>query len=132
MKTGCNAYELGDYVYVGDWLYGQIVDLYEDSVRVEYDTGSGGGSMLVGYNDISLADPPKVYDHNPELNAIITELMDDWYRLVRKAKLYGMDIRFAPNASETLELYFHNDYPDLLLVDKSISCCVASKEDSND
>lgn len=62
------------------------------------------------------------------LNAIVTDLMSDWYRLVMKARACGMDIRFAPNCTETLELYFHNDYPDMLLVDKSISCITASKE----
>lgn len=56
------------------------------------------------------------------LNDIVTDLMNDWYRLVEKANSYGMTIRFAPNATEPLELYFHDDYPDMLLVDKSISC----------
>lgn len=62
------------------------------------------------------------YTHIEELNPIITELMNDWYDLVKKAKSYGMDIRFAPNCKETLELYFHDDYPDILLVDKEVSC----------
>jgi hypothetical protein len=47
--------------------------------------------------------------------------MNDWHKLVEKAKSNGMDIRFAPNSTETLELYFHDDYPNLILVDKSIS-----------
>lgn len=62
------------------------------------------------------------YTHIEELNPIITELMNDWHDLVKKAKSYGMDIRFAPNCKETLELYFHDDYPDILLVDKEVSC----------
>lgn len=62
------------------------------------------------------------YTHNKDLNTVVTELMNDWSSLVEKAKRYGMDIRFAPNCTETLELYFHDDYPDTLLVDKDISC----------
>ena len=62
------------------------------------------------------------YTRIEELNPIMTELMTDWERLVEKAKGYGMTIRFAPNATEPLELYFHDDYPDMLLVDKSVSC----------
>lgn len=125
-------YEVGDYVYASDWCYGQITDVYEDYVRVEYETPGGGGADLFGYDQITFADPPKVYSHDPELNDIVTDLMGDWYRLVKKAKLYGMDIRFAPNCTDTLELYFHNDYPDLLLVDKSISLNAKDKEESND
>lgn len=62
------------------------------------------------------------YTHNEKLNTIVTELMTDWDCLVEKAKNYGMDIRFAPNCTETLELYFHDDYPNMLLVDKAVSC----------
>ena len=52
-----------------------------------------------------------------ELNSIICELMDDYENLVKKAKSHGLDIRLHPGAP-TLELYFHDDYPDTLLVDK--------------
>lgn len=62
------------------------------------------------------------YTRNAKLNLIVTELMNDWNNLVEKAKIHGMDIRFAPNCKETLELYFHDDYPNMLLVDKSVSC----------
>jgi hypothetical protein len=64
-----------------------------------------------------------------ELNEMITELMNDYQRLVNKAKSYGLDIRLYPN-SETLELYFHDDYPDTLLVDKDASS--ERKENNND
>ena len=63
----------------------------------------------------------QVYTHtNEELNAILTELMNDYDALVEKAKSYGLDIRLYPE-SETLVLYFHDDYPDTLLVDKYFS-----------
>lgn len=69
------------------------------------------------------------YDRNPELNAIVNELMNDWHCLVEKAKNYGMDICYAPG-SATLELYFHNDYPDMILVDKFFSCLPKGETDA--
>ena len=57
-----------------------------------------------------------------ELNDKVTELMSDWSRLVDKAKEMGLDIKFATDSQNTLELYFNDDYPDTLLVDKDISC----------
>lgn len=61
------------------------------------------------------------YTHvSEELNNAITEIMEDYKRLVEKAKSKGLDIRLYPN-SVTLELYFHDDYPDTLLVDKDTS-----------
>lgn len=62
------------------------------------------------------------YTRDEELNTVVYELMTEWDRFVKIAKSHGMDIRFAPNCTETLELYFHDDYPDMLLVDKEISC----------
>lgn len=66
------------------------------------------------------------YTRDIAKNAIVADLMSDWKRLVVKAKTYGMDILFAPNCTETLELYFHDDYPDTLLVDKEVSCKTTS------
>lgn len=67
------------------------------------------------------------YTHtSKELNDVITEIMEDYKALVEKAKSKGLDIRLYPN-SETLELYFHDDYPHTLLVDKDLSSVV--KED---
>lgn len=56
-----------------------------------------------------------------DLNEKIAEIMDDYAKLVDKAKRYGLDIRLY-NTSETLELYFNDDYPDTILVDKVLSC----------
>ncbi len=62
-----------------------------------------------------------VYTHcNEELNTRVAELMEDYTKLVEKAKSYGLDIRLY-DQSETLELYFNDDYPDTLLVDKDLS-----------
>ena len=63
-----------------------------------------------------------IYTHTDDrLNEIVTELMNDWEQLLHKAKSYGMDICYAPG-SDTLTLYFHDDYPNMLLVDKYFSC----------
>lgn len=62
-----------------------------------------------------------VWTHcSEELDAMICELMNDWDNLVNKAKRFGLDIRLRPE-SETLVLYYNDDYPDTLLVDKYFS-----------
>lgn len=55
---------------------------------------------------------------DPILNDHITEIIDDFKNLVEKAKSYGLDIKLTPNSTSSLELYFHDDYPDTILVDK--------------
>lgn len=62
---------------------------------------------------------PMPHTHtDPELNARITEIIDDFRKVVEKAKSYGLDIKLTPSSIESLELYFHDDYPDTILVDK--------------
>ena len=62
-----------------------------------------------------------IYTHcSEELNAIVAELMEDYEKLVEKAKSHGLDIRLY-DSSETLVLYYNDDYPDTLLVDKDLS-----------
>ena len=55
---------------------------------------------------------------DPILNNHITEIINDFHTLVEKAKSYGLDIKLTPNSTDSLELYFHDDYPDIILVDK--------------
>lgn len=55
-----------------------------------------------------------------DINKKVEELIGDFEALVAKAKKYGLDIRLHPE-SKTLALYYHDDYPDTLLVDKEIS-----------
>ena len=63
------------------------------------------------------------YTHiSEELNDVLVDIMTDWRNLVIKAKNHGLDIKFAPDSKHTLELYFHDDYPYTILVDKDISC----------
>lgn len=69
-----------------------------------------------------------VYTHCDErLNSMIAELMDDFDKLVEKAKSYGLDIRLY-DTSETLVLYYNDDYPDTLLVDKDLSSIKREEE----
>lgn len=73
------------------------------------------------------ADKP-IYTHcSGEFNNIVAELMEDYAKLVKKAKSFGLDIRLY-DESETLELYFNDDYPDTLLVDKDLSSIRRAKE----
>ena len=52
------------------------------------------------------------------LNDQITEIIDDFKKLILKANSYGLDIKLTPYSESSLELYFHDDYPDTILVDK--------------
>jgi hypothetical protein len=61
------------------------------------------------------------YTHtSEELNNKVTEVMNEWDKFIAKVKSLGFDIKLAPN-TKTLELYFHDDYPDMILVDKCLS-----------
>ena len=60
------------------------------------------------------------YSTNEELNKAVTEIMNDWNELVNKAFKLGFRIRLYPEAAP-LVLYFHDDYPDSILVDKGLS-----------
>lgn len=55
---------------------------------------------------------------DPVLNDHITEIINDFQKLIEKAKSFGLDIKLTPNSETSLELYFHDDYPDTILVDK--------------
>lgn len=55
---------------------------------------------------------------DPTLNKYIDDIISDFHTLVEKAKSYGLDIKLTPNSESSLELYFHDDYPDTILVDK--------------
>lgn len=49
-------FKLGDWVYAGDWCYGQIVAIDDDTVSVEFDTGTGGGTVTFEKDEVVLAD----------------------------------------------------------------------------
>ena len=57
-----HTFKIGDWVYAGpdQWCYGQIVVFdgqEKDIAVVEYDTGTGGGSMGFDLDDLELAEP---------------------------------------------------------------------------
>ena len=59
------------------------------------------------------------YTHiSEELNQNIAAAMKLYENFLAGAKELGFDVRLSPT-TETLELYFHDDYPDLLWVDKA-------------
>lgn len=79
------------------------------------------GVVIINKKEKKMIANELVYTHySAELNEKVTELMEDYAKLVKKAKSFGLDIRLY-DESETLELYFNDDYPDTLLVDKSLS-----------
>lgn len=55
---------------------------------------------------------------DPTLNDHIDEIIAGFRELIEKAKSYGLDIKLTPNSEDSLELYFHDDYPNTILVDK--------------
>lgn len=55
---------------------------------------------------------------DPVLNEKISEIIEGFHGLIDKAKSYGLDIKLTPNSITSLELYFHDDYPNTILVDK--------------
>ena len=53
-----NKFEVGDYVYAGDFVFGYITDIEGDTACVEYDTGNGGGSLLFNLSELEHAEEP--------------------------------------------------------------------------
>ena len=53
-----------------------------------------------------------------EANKIITSIIEEFNTLARKAESLGYPIKLHVNSSESLCLYYHDDYPDMILVDK--------------
>lgn len=49
-------FEIGDYVYAGDWFYGIITDIYDDGAVVEFETAGGGGSLFFDFDELEKAD----------------------------------------------------------------------------
>lgn len=49
-------FQVGDYVYASDWCYGQIVEIDGDFIYVEFDTGSGGGTVPFEAHEVRLCE----------------------------------------------------------------------------
>lgn len=56
---------------------------------------------------------------NKELNRKIARLMRLWNKFVDRCYKENFDVRFASDDLDTLRLYYHDDYPNMLLVDKT-------------
>ena len=54
-----NDFKIGDYVFCEDWLFGEIVAIFEDGASVEFETSGGGGTMFIPYDRLRHA-PPEV------------------------------------------------------------------------
>lgn len=63
---------------------------------------------------------PLPYTHNKKLNKTVTKLMKSYNRFLKLCKKSGFDVRFYPDDTDTLTLYFNDDCPNLLLVDKDV------------
>ena len=55
-------FEIGDWVYAGEWCYGQILELEDDCAHVEFDTGFGGGCLPFELSELELAPAPDTHD----------------------------------------------------------------------
>ena len=51
-------FDVGDWVYINDWGYGQIVEMHGDYADVEFSTGTGGGCMSCGFDELQPAQAP--------------------------------------------------------------------------
>lgn len=49
-------FKVGDLVYGHDWLVGEITQLLDDGVYIEYDSPRGGGIMFAAYDRLRRAD----------------------------------------------------------------------------
>lgn len=58
---------------------------------------------------------------NADLNERISAIIDGFEALKRMAEMLGLPIRLVADDESELFLYFHDDYPDMILVDKSLS-----------
>ena len=111
-KTNVKCHKCGSYLYLSDLPQYDYVcyECDENFFECEVQTGTYVNEFtMLPYTHVS-----------KEQNDVITEIMEDYKRLVKKAKRNGLDIRLYPE-SATLELYFNDDYPDTLLVDKYFS-----------
>lgn len=50
-----DSFEIDDWVYAGDWCYGQIIDISFENKKAlaEFDTGTGGGSLWFEFGGVS-------------------------------------------------------------------------------
>ena len=120
------TFEVGDWVYAGDWCYGQIVDIdfEKGEALVEFDTGSGGGSLWFEFGELTRVSMKgeTTFMKNPTYSALFDELtrlcheLDDLY-VVKKIRWYmvevwtkGEDSRELLDIFDDNVLWFDDDY----------------------
>ncbi len=54
-----SEFKVGDWVYAGEWIYGQIDYVGTDWADVVYETESGGGRLGFGFEDLKPAPAPE-------------------------------------------------------------------------
>ena len=121
-----DSFEVGDWVYAGDWCYGQIVDIdfEKEEALVEFDTGSDGGSLWFEFGELTkrstkgetrFMNKPAYSELLDELTRLCHEL-DDLY-VVKKIRWYmieiwtkGEDSRELLDIFDDNVLWFDDDY----------------------
>ena len=121
-----DSFEIGDQVYAGDWCYGQIIDISFENKEalVEFDTGTGGGSLWVEFGELTRAfmKGESTSVKNPTYSELLDELtrlcheLDDLY-VVKKIRWYmvevwtkGEDSRELLDIFDDNVLWFDDDY----------------------
>ena len=121
-----DGFEVDDWVYAGDWLYGQIADIDYDKgeALVEFDTGSGGGSVWFEFGELTRVSMKResTFIKNTTYSELFDELtrlcheLDDLY-VVKKIRWYMIEIWTKGEGSRELLdildddiLWFDDDY----------------------
>ena len=103
-----HEFNIGDWVYAGDYVYGQIVEFDDDYAWVEFDTGSGGGTLTFALTDLQPAEPPKetkfivmpkyavtiIFSYDPEVSVLLFNTRDEALVFIKNdiLKEYEIDI----------------------------------------
>ena len=94
----------------------RLPDMYVCGPNTNYELFIKADNHLTEESIINAKLPYTRTDDNA--NKIITAIIESFNSLVSMAKLMGYDIKLTPNSEEPLCLYYHDDYPGIILVDK--------------
>lgn len=61
-----DKFNVGDWVYAGDDIYGQITHIENDCYFVEFSTGTGGGTLTFGFDELHHAKAPTALQTLPQ------------------------------------------------------------------
>jgi hypothetical protein len=98
-----HSFKVGDWVYVNDWCYGQIMDIdkHKQDAVVEFDTGSGGGSMFFNLEDLEPAPAPTKLDTLRQYHFDRTEMSEAFFKVFTTDEY--VDIKVACGANTHLD-----------------------------